>query len=63
MGMRPGDWVKEIRSSDCPICKSDSVGVRRLDGGDTELRRCDEDHEFEAKAWQWSTPSEATRFD
>jgi hypothetical protein len=58
-----GDCVKENRSSDCPICGSDSIGVRQLETGETELRRCDDGHEFEAKAWVWSKPGDATRFD
>lgn len=63
MGKRPGDWVKESLAADCPVCGDDSIGVRPLESGDTELRRCDGGHEFVAKAWQWAKPSEATRFD
>ena len=62
MTKQPGDWIQESRIADCPICGSDSVGVRRIDG-ETESRRCDEGHEFEAQAWEVSKPSDATRFD
>lgn len=59
---KPGDWVREPRVADCPTCGSDSMGVRRI-RSDTEIRRCDENHEFEAQAYEIVSRSEATRFD
>jgi len=46
-----GVWVQEPRTGDCPVCDSDSVGVRQSADRSSETRRCvDEGHEFETSA-------------
>lgn len=61
-----GVWIKEPRTADCPVCESDSMGVRRLeDDPGSELRRCvdNSDHEFTAPAYVTASLADSTRFD
>lgn len=59
--MKPGAWIREARTADCPQCHADSVGVRPC--GDSEIRQCEQGHHFNAAAWRRAKTADATRFD
>lgn len=58
-----GQWIREPRTADCPICSGDSTPVRQSSDQTSEFRRCEDGHEFETTAtYVRCKPSEATRW-